>query len=209
MKTNPFAGLMAGFRGARADDDKGNDDEARQARRAEEDERRQEEDARRAEEDDRRQEEDARRAEEDGTSDDDMAKRADDEEQDPEADAGDDADEAEEGMDDKEASAFRRGLAIGRSRENLRASRIFLNAANGGGRVDLAATLAFTTRNSSAAAGRILGSAGAGQSTRSRTLDQRMGNRTDARPGAGGGKPSGKVSLADKLAGAKSKIGRA
>ncbi len=209
-KTNPFAGLMSGFRGARAEDDKPTDDEARKARRAEEDQKREEENARRAEEDERRQEEDAKRAEEDGTDADDKptGKRAEDDEQDADADAADDDADAEEDMDEKEAKAFRRGLAVGRSRENVRGSRIFLAAAQVG-RPDLAATLAFTTRNTSAEAERLMGAAGAAPRPRGQ-LDNRMGNRTEPRPGAGGGSgaPAGKAGFAERVAAAVKKAGR-
>lgn len=201
-KTNPFAGLMAGFRGARAEDETPDDEAAaRAARRAEEDEQREKEDARRAEED-------ARRAEEDGVGEDDKTdckkgKKAEDEEQDPEADASDDEDSAEDGMDEKEAKAFRRGLAIGRARENARGSRIFLAAAELG-RPDLAATLAFTTRNTSAEAGRLMGVAGAAPRARGR-LDERMASRVEPRPGAGSGNAS-KPSFGDRVAAAVTKI---
>ena len=196
-KTSPFAGLMAGFRGVRAEDEKPTDDQAaRDALRAEEDEKREEEDARRAEEDERRTNEDARRAEEDGAGPDDKkgAKRADEKEQDPEADADDDDTDAEEGMDEKDAKAFRRGLAVGRTRENARGTRIFLAAAQAG-RPDLGATLAFTTRNTSGEATRVMQAAVAGTPapSRPRTLDNRMGSRTEPRPGGsapGGGMPS-------------------
>lgn len=201
-KTTPFAGLMAGWRGARAEDDKPDDEAAaRAARRAEEDEQREQEDARRAEED-------ARRAEEDGLDEDDKTdgkkgKKAEDEDQDPEADASDDEDSADEDMDDKEAKAFRRGLAIGRARENARGSRIFQSPA-AAGRPDLAATLAFTTRNSSAEAGRLMGVAGAAPRVRGR-LDERMTGRAEPRPGAGGGQTT-KTSFADRTAAAVKKI---
>lgn len=207
----PFAHLLSRFTGAaRAEEENPENqetEEARKARRAEEDEQRKEEDARRAEEDERRQEEDARRAEEDGTDPEETSdpapedkgkkgkkgKKADDEDQDPEADDGDETDECEEdGQDEKEASAFRRGLARGRARENARAARIFSHPA-AAARPDLAATLAFTTRNNSAEAGRLMAAATAGSSRpRSRSLDDRMGARSDARPGGAGsdGKPS-------------------
>ncbi|WP_242183099.1 hypothetical protein [Sphingomonas sp. CARO-RG-8B-R24-01] len=209
MSINPFAGLMAGFRGASAEDEKSKDDDAaRTAQRSAEDQTREEEDARRAEEDDRRQQEDARRAEEDGGSPDEKAKGEDDE-QDPEADANDDEADAEEGMDDKESKAFRRGLAAGRVRENTRAGRIFLAAA-AIGRPDLAATLAFTTRNSSGEASRIMNAAGAAPRPRGR-LDTRMGNRPEPRPGAGAGIGTGgasKTTFADRVAAAVKKAGR-
>lgn len=207
MKTNPFAGLMAGFRGARADDDKSDDDEAvRAARRAEEDEQREQEDARRAEEDQRRNDEDARRAEEDGGNDKTDARKSEkavDEDQDPDADAEDDDADAEDGMDEKESKAFRRGLAVGRARENTRSSRIFLAAAVVG-RPDFAATLAFTTRNPSAAAARLLNDLAATQARRG-NLDQRMVARPEPRPGAGGGSVS-KPSFGDRVAAAVGKV---
>lgn len=200
MKTNPFAGLMAGFRGARAENDQPDDEEARKARRAEEDKVREEEDARRAEEDERRQEEDARRAEEDGGNDPEepdpadekgkkgkRGKKAEDGDQDPEDDAGDDHADAEEGMNEDEAKAYQRGLAEGRRRENVRATRIF-SSPSAAGRADLAATLAFTTRNSSAEADRLMKAAGNAPPQRGRSLDDRMGSRTDARPGPNGGR---------------------
>lgn len=208
MKTSPFAGLLAGFRGASAEDAPVDDEDARKARRAEEDKQREEEDARRAEEDQRREEEDSRRAEEDGgdPSDDKSGKRAEEEEQDETADATDDDADGDDDMDEKEAKAFRRGLALGRARENIRGSRIFLAAAKVG-RPDLAATLAFTTRNTSAEAGRLMGAAGAAPKPRGRSLDERMGARTEVRPGAGGGSP-GKATFGDRVAAAVKKAGR-
>ncbi len=202
-KTNPFAGLMAGFRGARAEDEKQNDEAAdRAARRAEEDDQREKEDARRAEED-------ARRAEEDGPDGDDKPagkgkKKADDEDQDPEADSCDDDDDAEDEMDEKEAKAFRRGLAVGRARENIRGSRIFLAAAEVG-RPDLAATLAFTTRNSSAGSERLISAAVSGAGKPRGRLDERMGSRSEPRPGAGGG-AAPKPSFGERTAAAVKKI---
>jgi hypothetical protein len=217
--TSPFANLMAGFRGKRADDERPEDEEARKARRAEEDQKRQEEDARRAEEDERRKEEDARRAEEDGDGDagaenepDDegdetskpSGKTAGDEDQDPEADDGDD-DLDDEEKDDKARKAFRRGLALGRQRENARASRIFSSQAAGANPA-LAATLAFTTRNSSAEAIRVMETASAAQPRR-RSLDDRMGNRTEARPGADGGTGPTKLTFGQRVASAVQKAG--
>lgn len=207
-KTNPFAGLLAGFRGARAED-KPDDEEARKARRAEEEKQREEEDARRAEEDDRRREEDARRAEEDGTGEeDDKPGAEDDEDQDPEADADDGDDEAEEDMDEKEAKGFRRGLAIGRARENARASRIFLAAAQTG-RPDLAATLAFTTRNSSAEAARVISTAGGASTPQGSRLGHRMARVVIPNPGTGSanGKKSGEMSFGEKALAAAKKAG--
>jgi hypothetical protein len=207
--TSPFAHLLSGFRGNKAEDEKHEDDEARKARRAEEDEKRNQEDARRAEEDDRRKNEDARRAEEDGADPEDKkdpeGSRADDgdDDQDPEADAGDDDDTKD--MDDKEAKAFRRGLALGRARENARAARIFANPA-AAGRADFAATLAFTTRNTSAEASRLLGAAGATPTPRTRALSDAMAVRKDPRPGADGGSAK-EPSFGERVAAAVKKSG--
>jgi hypothetical protein len=217
--TSPFANLMAGFRGKRAEDERPEDEEARKARRAEEDQKREEEDARRAEEDNRRKEEDARRAEEDGEDDagaeneddeegDDTSKpsgkKADDEDQDPEADDGDD-DLDDEEKDDKAQKAFRRGLALGRQRETARAARIFSSQAAGANPM-LAATLAFTTRNSSAEAIRVMEAAGSAQPRR-RSLDDRMSNRNEARPGADGGTGNSKPTFGQRVAAAVQKAG--
>lgn len=208
--TSPFAHLMSGFRGKRAEDERPEDEEARNARRAEEDERRKEEDARRAEEDERRQEEDARRAEEDGRDPkdpDDPEGNQDDSEQDPECDDGDNDEDDVGGMDDKEAKAFRRGLALGRARENARASRIFAHPA-AAGRANVAATLAFTTRNSSAEAGRLMAAVGETPAPRGRGLSDRMGQRTELRPGANGGpSQASKPSFGDRVAAAVKKSG--
>lgn len=210
--TSPFAHLMAGFRGTRAEEGKPEDEEARKARRAEEDKKREEEDARRAEEDKRREEEDARRAEEDGADPNDPKDPEDPEgakaeDQDPECDDGDDdADDAD--MDDKERKAFKRGLALGRARENARATRIFTHPA-AAGKPQVAATLAFTTRNSSAEAGRLMAALGDAPAPRGRALSDRMGNRTEARPGADGGcAGSGKPSFGARVAAAMEKVGR-
>jgi hypothetical protein len=215
MKTNPFAGLMAGFRGARADDDSTDDEEARKARRAEEDQRREEEDARRAEEDDRRNDEDARRAEEDDDSGNPpenggkKGRKAKGEDQDSESDAEDGDDDAEDGMDDKEAAAYRRGLAVGRARENARGYRIFSNPAVAG-RADFAATLAFTTRNTSAEADRLLRSTSEQPRGRRASLDDRMRERRDPRPGGDGGtRPAGTgSSVADQMIAVGRRLGQ-
>lgn len=127
----------------------------------------------------------------------------DDDDQDAEADASDDDDEDEDKKDDKEASAYRAGLAVGRARENARCARIFKSKA-AAGRPDLAATLAFTTRNTSAEAGRLMNAVGAAPAPRARSLSDRMDGRAEARPGAGGG--GGKPSFADRLAAAKKKV---
>lgn len=135
------------------------------------------------------------------------AEADDDGDQDSDADAedkGDDADD-DETETDKEKAAYQRGLAMGRARENKRCSRIFLNA-GAAGRPDLAATLAFTSRTTSAEAGRLISVAGM-STRRNATLDERMASRSEIRPGAGGG-ATGPASFADKMAAAKKKAGR-
>lgn len=217
---SPFAHLLAGaaalgnrVTGRRAEDEKPEDDEARKAKRAEEDERRQQEDARRAEEDEKRKEEDARRAEEDGddeTAEDEEDKsdaskaKGDDQKPSEDADDGDDDGDCD---DEKSKKAYRRGLATGRARENLRASRIFGHPA-AAARPDLAATLAFTTRNPSAAAGNLLTAAATPVvQPRGSRLDDRMGNRTEARPGADGGPQ--KLGFGERVLAAVKKAGAA
>lgn len=118
-----------------------------------------------------------------------------DSDQESEADADDDDDGDEDCDTDKEKAAFSRGLAMGRDRESARAARIF-RAPAAAGRPDLAATLAFTTRNTSAEAGRLLsvvGAASPAPTRRGAALNDRMASRTDPQPGTGGGtavKPS-------------------
>ena len=131
----------------------------------------------------------------------------DDDDQDSEADAEDKSgdDDDDETETDKEKAAYQRGLAMGRVRENKRCSRIFLAPA-AAGRPDLAATLAFTTRNSSAEAGRLLTVVGAAAPSRGRGLDDRMAGRNDPRPGADGGR-QGKPSFSDRIAAARKKAG--
>ncbi|MGI4764561.1 MAG: hypothetical protein ACRYGP_05790, partial [Janthinobacterium lividum] len=137
------------------------------------------------------------------------AKDEDDGDQDADADADDKDDVDAESKDDKEQAAYQRGLAMGRVRENKRCSRIFLTAA-AAGRPDVAATIAFTTRNTSAEAGRLMGVVGAAAlGRRSASLDDRMGARTDARPGAGGaGGAGGEPSFGQRVAAAVAKTGR-
>jgi len=137
--------------------------------------------------------------------------------------ADDDGDEsdAEEGDDDvdaededadepegKKASAsYKRGFAAA----NKRAAAIFACPA-AGSRPDLAAQFAFGTRMSSAEAIGMLTTATATPAgKRSRSLDDRMGSRTEPRPGAGSGTTGGKQgeqSFADQVAAANKKAGR-
>jgi len=200
--TSPFAHLMAGFRGKRAEDDKPEDEEARKARRAEEDERREEEDARRAEEDERRREEDARRAEEDGS--DEEGKRAEEDEERRDDDARR-AEEDEETRDDPNArKAFQRGLALGSKRELERCAAIFASPA-AAGKADLAAALAFGKEHVSAdTAISLLGNVNA--RTRSRGLSDRMSGRNDPNPGADTA-PDGKPTLANQMLAVGKRLG--
>ena len=196
--TSPFAHLLSGFRGAkRAEDDETEIPEAEESEDepnpgAEEGEDEPEEKGKRA-----KRAKKAKRAEDD------------DEDQDPEADDGDDDDiDAEEDMEEDERKAFRQGVALGRARENARCARIFGHQ-GAGPRPDLAATLAFGTRNSSAEAGRILGTVGAGKAPRGSSLDSRMGARREARPGADTGSSSStKPNFGERVAAAVKKAGR-
>lgn len=137
-------------------------------------------------------------------------KKAQDESDDADAeDEGGEPDAEDDDADEPEGKKASTDYQRGYNAANARARAIFASKA-AAGRPDLAAQMAFGTRMSSSEAIGVMATASAGQPKgRGRSLDDRMGNRTDARPGAGGGKPSGKASLADKLAGAKTKLGRA
>ncbi|QSR16062.1 hypothetical protein [Novosphingobium sp. KA1] len=194
--TSPFAHLLSGFRGAkRAEDDEPEipeGEETEEERAASEDDEQPDDEAKKA-----RRARKAKRAEDD------------DEDQDPEADDGDE-DEigAEEDMDEDERKAFRQGVALGRARENSRCARIFRHQ-GAGPRPDLAATLAFGTRNSSAEAGRILGTVGEGKQPRGSGLDARMNARREARPGADvSSSTSSKPNFGERVAAAVKKAGR-
>lgn len=186
--TSPFAHLLSGFRAKRAEDD--------EQQPAPESETETEEDqASSAEENESDPKDEGKRGK--------KAKRAEeDEDQDPDADDGDeDEAAAEEEMDDDERKAFRRGLALGRKRENARCSRIFGHE-GAGARPDLAATLAFTTRNSSGEAGRLLGAVGG--TTKRGALADRMSDRREVRPGSDGNTNS-KPSFGARVAAATKK----
>lgn len=115
-----FAGLRSFITGQRAEDapKKDDDEEARAARRAEEDKNREDEDARRAEEDDRRKDEDARRAEEDGAGEGDEDDKKDGKKgKKAKADQPDDEEcDEEDDPDAKVASAARAGRLAERAR---------------------------------------------------------------------------------------------
>lgn len=128
---------------------------------------------------------------------------ADDDDADDDADAEDD--DIDEPEDEKEAKGFR----AGRLAERKRCAAIFSSPA-AAGRPDLAATLAFSTRQSSAEAIAVLTTATApGTQPRGRrTLDDRMADRREARPGAGTGAQGKPASFAEEMAAALTKAGR-
>lgn len=105
----------------------------------------------------------------------------------------------------KEAKAFRDGRAA----ERARCAAIFASPA-AAGRPDLAATLAFSTSQTSAEAVAVLTAASAGAPPPRARLDDRMGNRTDPKPGAGGATTTAKgdSSFADQMAAAQKVAGR-
>jgi hypothetical protein len=112
---------------------------------------------------------------------------AEDPDNDPDADDGGDDPDAEEPEDKKEAKGFR----AGRTAERKRCRAIFASPA-AAGQPHLAAQLAFDTRMSAKEALGVLSAASAGAPARGRrSLDDRMGNRTDARPSADGGAGAG------------------
>lgn len=136
---------------------------------------------------------------------DDADQTPDDDGDDADAEDGDDTD-CEDDMDDKEKSAFRKGHAAA----NKRARTIFASPA-AAGRPDLAAQLAFDQPKLSAAeAIGILTAAGPAPRGRA-SLDDRMGNRRDPRPGADGPAPSaakGGTSLSRQMIAVGQKLGQ-
>lgn len=135
-----------------------------------------------------------------GKADDDDEDDADAEDDDDDADAEDD--DADEPKGKKAATGFQRGYAAA----NKRASAIFLSPA-AAGRPDVAAQLAFGTSMSAAEAIGVLGTVGATGGKQRGRLDDRMGSRTDPRPGSGSGK-TGEASFADQMQAAQKKAGR-
>jgi len=131
------------------------------------------------------------------------AKKAETDDDDDDADAEDE--DIEEPEDETEAKGFR----AGRLAERRRCAAIFSSPA-AAGRPDLAATLAFSTRQSSAEAIAVLTAATAtGPEPRGRrTLDDRMAGRRDVRPDAGTGAQGKPGSFADEMAAALKKAGR-
>lgn len=152
-------------------------------------------------------------AEEEDTGEPDKGKRgnkaeSEDDDADPDAeDESDDPDAEDEDADEPEGKKAETPYKRGYAAANKRARAIFA-APEAAGRPDLAAQLAFETRLTAAEAIGVLATTGATAPTgRGRTLDDRMGNRNDPRPGAGGG-TTGEASFADKMASALKKAGR-
>lgn len=207
-----FAGLrsfMSGGRRAgtddqpeedREEDEPEKDPEGRKAERAEEDEKRKEEDARRAEEDDRRKDEDARRAEEDSDDSDDENKNPKDGKKGKvrkaKGDQPDDEEcEEEDDPDAKVAAAARAGRLAERAR--------WVNALNDPGAAANAASacvmLASTEMHSSGVIAAVKALPSQARTGRTR-LDERMDRvRTPHLP-ADGGAPADPNSAEGKAA---------
>lgn len=155
----------------------------------------------------------ARRAEEDERDDDaeddpDNDAEEEDPEEDPEEDAEDDSDDPDaseeddpddDGDDDRKES---KAVKNARIAERKRCARIF-GSKHAAANPALAASLAFNTGMSSAAAINVLAStapASQPQSARKRTLDQRMQESHNVRLGQDGeNKPGGKSALVSKM----------
>lgn len=179
-KTFNFAHLM-GFAKSASEEDEDKKAKKAKARKAEEDER--DEDA----EDDDERDDDAEEDERD---------------EDAEDDDGDDPDAEEDDGDDgkkKDGKAARQA----RASERKRCARIF-GSKHAAANPSLAASLAFNTGMSSAAAISVLASSAPAQQqqpTHKRSLDQRM-QENQVRLGPDGGKSSaGKSSLVEKMTG--------
>ena len=181
-KTFNFAHLM-GFGKSASEEDEDKKVKKAKARKAEEDER--DEDA----EDDDERDDDAEEDERDEDAEDDDG---DDDDPDAEEDDGDDGKK-------KDGKAARQA----RASERKRCARIF-GSKHAAANPALAASLAFNTGMSSAAAISVLASSAPAQqqqSTHNRSLDQRM-QENQVRLGPDGGKSSaGKSSLVEKMTG--------
>ncbi|HEX7850144.1 MAG TPA: hypothetical protein VF485_10485 [Sphingomonas sp.] len=129
---------------------------------------------------------------------------AEDPENDPDAEDPENDPDAEEPADEKEAKAFRAGHAAA----NKRACAIFGSKA-ATGRPDLAAYFAFQTNlTSSAAIAAMTVSGNAPGAPRRVSLDQRMGARRDARPGADSAAGGKGGSLAAKMIAVGERLGQ-
>ena len=204
-KKKPIMGFMhlLGF-GASAEEDEEKKAKKAKARRAEDDER--EDDAEDddrdndAEDDERENDAEDDDCENDAEDDDDKpkgkgrAKRAEDDDEDAEDDDGD---------DQKESASVRQA----RHAERMRCARIF-GSKHATGNPALAASLAFNTGMSSAAAISVMASSrvvigtavpASSTATRARSLDERMRESHQARLNPDNGKPTGKNALVAKM----------
>lgn len=161
---------------------------------SEEDEKTKKSKARKAEEDDR--EDDAEDDErDDDAEDDDRDKSAEDDDPDAEDDEDDPDAEDDDGDDRKESKSGRQA----RISERKRCARIF-GSPHAAANPALAASLAFNTGMSSAAAINVMASqAPASQPTRGRSLDERMQASHQARLNPDGEKQTGKSALVGKM----------
>ena len=186
-KTFNFAHLI-GFGKSASEEDEDKKAKKAKARKAEEDER--DEDA---EDDDERDDD----AEEDERDDD-----AEDDGDDQEASEDDDSEDDSDGDDDRKES---KAVKNARAAERKRCARIF-GSKHAAANPSLAASLAFNTGMSSAAAINVLASsapaAAASQPSRKRSLDQRMQESHQVRLNPDSGqKETGKSALVSKMTG--------
>ncbi|ALR75833.1 hypothetical protein [[Enterobacter] lignolyticus] len=182
MAKKPFSFTHLLGRGATAASEEEDDKKAKKAkgRRAEEDDR--EDDAEDEERDDDAEDDDRDENAEDDDPD------ADDDEDDPDA-------EDDDGNDRKEGKSARQA----RIAERKRCARIF-RSPHAAANPALAASLAFNTGMSSAAAINVMASqAPAPQPTRGRSLDERMQASHQARLNPDGEKQTGKSALVGKM----------
>ncbi|MDA8487476.1 hypothetical protein [Kluyvera sp. Awk 3] len=178
-KTMSFAHLL-GFGKSASEEDEDKKTKKSKARKAEEDDR--EDDA----EDDER---------DDDAEDDDRDKSAEDDDPDAEDDEDDPDAEDDDGDDRKESKSGRQA----RISERKRCARIF-GSPHAAANPALAASLAFNTGMSSAAAINVMASqAPASQPKRGRSLDERMQASHQARLNPDGEKQTGKSALVGKM----------
>ncbi|EFG4205759.1 hypothetical protein H0O77_03100 [Escherichia coli] len=178
-KTTSFAHLL-GFGKSASEEDEDKKTKKSKARKAEEDDR--EDDA----EDDER---------DDDAEDDDRDKSAEDDDPDAEDDEDDPDAEDDDGDDRKESKSGRQA----RISERKRCARIF-GSPHAAANPALAASLAFNTGMSSAAAINVMASqAPASQPKRGRSLDERMQASHQARLNPDGEKQTGKSALVGKM----------
>lgn len=186
MAKKPFSfAHLLGLGASASEEDEDNKAKKAKSRKAEEDER--DDDA----EDDDERDDDAEDDDRDEDAEDDDGDDGDDNDPDAEEDDGDDGKK-------KDGKAAR----LARASERKRCARIF-GSKHAASNPALAASLAFNTGMSSTAAINVLASsapAAQPQSTRKRSLDQRMQESHDVRLGPdGGNKTGGKSALVNKM----------